>query len=105
MPKDEAEDMDEVAERLEHGWLRGDKFTCDGCAVREGHEHRCCRDDGVWADSRQVCTCPEPGCHGHVVTWEVVGMNLAPPRTVTLRSNDGRERSVPAVLPIEVPSV
>lgn len=92
-----------TTERLEFGWLKDGKFICDGCGVRDGFEHRCGRDDGVWADSRQVCSCPEPGCFGHTVTWEVVGLNLAPPSMLHLRSSDGRERTVPATLPVDVP--
>lgn len=97
--------MSEWRERLEFGWLVDGKFICDGCGVRDGFEHRCCRDDGKWADPRQVCSCPEPGCHGFVLEWRIVGLNFGvTPNTALLRSNDGREMNVPNVWPIDVPA-
>lgn len=38
---------EEMGTRLEHGWRRPDgTYICDGCNVREPHEHRCHGDDG-----------------------------------------------------------
>lgn len=47
-------------ERLEMGFIVDGDYICDGCWTRPGMEHaehRCHRDDGAWADPRQVCTC------------------------------------------------
>lgn len=45
--------------RMEFGTvLDNGTYLCDGCNVREPHEHRCHGGDGAWADGR-VCECPE----------------------------------------------
>lgn len=47
------------ARRLELGWVLDDgSYLCDGCAVRDGHEHRCHHADGAWQDGRS-CDCKE----------------------------------------------
>lgn len=48
-----------MAVRLEFGWVRDDgRYICDGCNVRDGHEHRCSGDDGAWQDGRS-CECED----------------------------------------------
>lgn len=43
-----------TGERVENGWVTEDGYLCDGCAVREGHMHRCHGDDGG-----RRCTCED----------------------------------------------
>lgn len=49
-----------MTQRMEFGWMLEDgRYLCDGCNVRDGHEHRCHHGDGAWQDGR---TCDCVGC-------------------------------------------